>query len=129
MPTAQRIAASLNKTRRTFIHVLPIIFGMLLLTSLVSTLLPQQIATDLFGHGELIAGLLGTTLGGIAIGHPLASYLLGEGQRQWGISPSPLPRPSCTFTIDPQSLRPHSKSGEGCRKCLVHPDDQRPLPL
>lgn len=69
--------ASLRKTLRTFLNVLPIIVGMLLLTSLAVTLFPQRIAEGLFGNGELLDSLLGATLGSIAAGHPLASYLLG----------------------------------------------------
>jgi hypothetical protein len=77
MPTAQRIAASLHKSWRNFAQTLPIIFGMLLLTSLALTLLPKQIAAGLFGHGAAIDALLATLFGSIAAGHPLASYLLG----------------------------------------------------
>ncbi len=68
---------SFRKTLHTFINVLPIIVGMLLLTSLAVTLFPKQIAHQLFGNGEFLDSLLGAALGSIAAGHPLASYLLG----------------------------------------------------
>lgn len=77
MPDKQRIEKSLGKSLHTFINVLPIIVGMLLLTSLALTLLPRQISAGLFGHGESVDGLIGAMLGSIAAGHPLASYLLG----------------------------------------------------
>lgn len=77
MLTANHLRASLNKSLRTFINVLPIIIGMLLMTSLVVTLFPEQISTGLFGNGNILDSLLAATVGSIAAGHPLASYLLG----------------------------------------------------
>lgn len=67
---------SLKKTVRTFINVLPIIVGMILMTSLVVTVFPEQISTGLFGNGDILDTLLGASIGSIAAGHPLASYLL-----------------------------------------------------
>jgi uncharacterized membrane protein YraQ (UPF0718 family) len=72
-----RLARSFRKTLHNFINVVPIIIGMLLLTSLAVTLFPQQIASDVFGNGEFLDSLTGAALGSIAAGHPLASYLLG----------------------------------------------------
>jgi len=77
MQAENRLMDSLKKTIRTFINVLPIIVGMLLLTSLVVTLFPEQISTGLFGNGDILDTLLGASIGSIAVGHPLASYLLG----------------------------------------------------
>lgn len=75
--TANRLTLSFKMTLGTFINVLPIIIGMLLATSLVITVFPEQISARLFGNGELADALLGASLGSIAVGHPLASYLLG----------------------------------------------------
>lgn len=74
---AHRLTGSLGKTARTFLHLLPIILGMLLLTSLAVTLFPERISAGLFGGGDLLDALAATSLGSIAAGHPLASYLLG----------------------------------------------------
>ena len=82
----QRIKQSLKKTVRTFINLLPIIIGMLLLTSLVITLLPQQLPTDLFGSSDVQDALIGASAGSIAVGHPLASYLLGGELLSSGVS-------------------------------------------
>jgi hypothetical protein len=73
----QHIIASARKAISTFINLLPIILGMVLLTSLVVTLLPEQISAGLFGNGALLDSLTGAGIGSIATGHPLASYLLG----------------------------------------------------
>ena len=77
MQADNRIKDSLRKTIKAFINVLPIIVGMLLLTSLVITVFPEQISAGLFGNGDILDALLGASIGSIAVGHPLASYLLG----------------------------------------------------
>lgn len=77
MKIENQLKTSLKKTARTFINILPIIVGMLLATSLVVTLFPDDISTGLFGNGDMPDAMLGATIGSIAAGHPLASYLLG----------------------------------------------------
>lgn len=77
---------SFKKTIRTFINVVPIIVGMLLLTSLLITVFPEQISAGLFGNGDIIDTLLGASIGSIAAGHPLASYLLGGELLSGGVS-------------------------------------------
>jgi len=72
-----RLIKSLKKTARTFVNLLPIIVGMLLLTSLAVSLFPKQISADLFGGSDALDALIGASVGSIAAGHPLASYLLG----------------------------------------------------
>jgi hypothetical protein len=75
--TANRLTISLKKTMHTFINLLPIIVGMLLATSMVITVFPEQISAGLFGHGNVFDALLGASIGSVAVGHPMASYLLG----------------------------------------------------
>jgi len=75
-----------KKTIRTFINVVPIIVGMLLLTSLVITVFQKQITAGLFGNGDFLDTLLGASAGSIAVGHPLASYLLGGEMLSGGVS-------------------------------------------
>jgi len=77
---------SLKKTIRTFINLLPIIIGMLLLTSLAVSLFPQQLAADLFGGHAMLDATVGASVGGIAAGHPIASYVLGGELRHAGVS-------------------------------------------
>jgi uncharacterized membrane protein YraQ (UPF0718 family) len=58
-------------------RMLPILLGMLLLTSLLLAWLPVAKLLSLFGQHPLLDVLLGATLGSLAVGHPLAGYLLG----------------------------------------------------
>jgi hypothetical protein len=71
----QRLQASLRKTIWSFINLLPIIIGMLLLTSLVVTVFPEELSAVLFGQSDLLDALMGASVGSIAAGHPMASYL------------------------------------------------------
>jgi hypothetical protein len=86
MRTASHLKQCLLKTIRTFIDTLPIIIGMLLATSLVVTLFPEEISTGLFGKGDIPDAVLGATIGSIAAGHPMASYLLGGELLSGGVS-------------------------------------------
>jgi hypothetical protein len=81
-----RLRASLAKTLWSFFRLLPIIIGMLLLTSLVVSLLPRHVPAGLFGDHQLLDALLGAGLGSVAAGHPLASYLLGGELLKGGVS-------------------------------------------
>ncbi len=86
MQPENHLIKSFKKTIRTFINVLPIIVGMILATSLVVTLFSEQISFGLFGNGEILDTLLGASIGSIAAGHPLASYLLGGELLAGGVS-------------------------------------------
>jgi len=77
MQTENGLKDNFKKTIRIFINVLPIIVGMILVTSLVVTVFPEQISSSVFGNGDILDTLLGASIGSIATGHPLASYLLG----------------------------------------------------
>ena len=86
MLTENHLTDSFKKTIRTFINVVPIIVSMLLLTSLLITVFPELISAGLFGNGDIIDTLLGASIGSIAAGHPLASYLLGGELLSGGVS-------------------------------------------
>ena len=60
---------------------------MLLLTSLITTLLPPGSLEALFGSGEGLDVLLATLLGSLAAGHPLVGYVLGGELLAAGVGP------------------------------------------
>ena len=66
-----------KKTLVSFLGVLPVIFGMLLLTSLVTGIFSHQMLTGVFGNNDLLDTVIGATVGGVAAGHPMASYIFG----------------------------------------------------
>jgi len=61
------------KTARAFVNLLPIVIGMLLLSSLVVTVFPEKLSAGLFGGSDLLDALIGASVGSVAAGHPLAS--------------------------------------------------------
>jgi hypothetical protein len=77
---------SLHKTLHMFVQVLPIIIGMLLLTSLAITAFPKDISAGFFNGSPLSDAIRGAALGSIAAGHPLASYILGGELLSGGVS-------------------------------------------
>jgi uncharacterized membrane protein YraQ (UPF0718 family) len=81
-----RLKTSLGKTVRSFVNLLPIIIGMLLLTSLAITAFPERISAGLFGGNDARDALIGASLGSIAAGHPVVSYLLGGELLKSGVS-------------------------------------------
>jgi hypothetical protein len=74
---AEHLLTSLRKATRTFINILPIVIGMLLLTSLFMTLMEEKLTAELFSGHDLLDAVIGAGIGGIAVGPPLVSYLLG----------------------------------------------------
>jgi len=82
----ERIQTSLRKTVWRFINLLPIIIGMLLLSSLVVTVFPEELSAGLFGINDVLDTLIGASVGSVAAGHPLASYLMGGEFLKSGVS-------------------------------------------
>jgi uncharacterized membrane protein YraQ (UPF0718 family) len=72
-----RFGPSLRKAGTAFLAMLPIVVGMLLLTSLAMSLFAEQITESLFGQGVVWDTVLGALIGSVALGHPSASYVLG----------------------------------------------------
>jgi hypothetical protein len=66
--------------------MLPIMVGMLLLTSLILAWLPRTGLLTLFGRHDFLDVLLGALVGSVAMGHPLAGYLLGGELLAGGVS-------------------------------------------
>jgi exosortase/archaeosortase len=78
--------ASFIKSLNAFGKALPVIFGMLLLTSLLIKLMPVDTVSNWFGRNGLLDGFIGATAGSVAAGHPLASYILGGELIAGGVS-------------------------------------------
>lgn len=81
-----RLTSSITKSLRAFSSALPIVVGMLLLTTLGIKLFPAETASKWFGQQGFIDVLIGTSVGSIAAGHPLVSYLLGGELLAGGVS-------------------------------------------
>ncbi|MDX1812781.1 MAG: hypothetical protein R3240_12570 [Gammaproteobacteria bacterium] len=77
---------SIKKSLKSITSVLPIIIGMLLLTSLLINLFSAETITQWFGKQEFFDVLIGAGVGSIAAGPPLLSYTLGGELLTHGIS-------------------------------------------
>jgi uncharacterized membrane protein YraQ (UPF0718 family) len=88
-PPATRVTGNrdaLVRTLRAFVQMLPIPLGMLLLTSLILAWLPASSLQTLFGRHAFLDVLLGTVIGSVAMGHPMAGYILGGELLAGGVS-------------------------------------------
>lgn len=78
-------ASSLVRAWRNWLALLPVVTGMLMLTSLVLSIYPEPGHLPLFGHGRLADVLTGAAVGAVASGHPSAGYVLGAQLRESGV--------------------------------------------
>ncbi|MBE0550480.1 MAG: hypothetical protein IH627_23025 [Rubrivivax sp.] len=78
--------AALVRTVQAFAQMLPILVGMLLLTSLLLAWLPRSGLQGWFGQQPVLDVLLGAAVGSVAMGHPLAGYILGGELLDAGVS-------------------------------------------
>lgn len=77
---------ALRRALRAFLNMLPVLLGMLLLTSLMLALLPvDSLRAAFVGHGGLDVWV-GALLGSIAAGNPSAGYVLGGELLAGGVS-------------------------------------------
>lgn len=77
---------ALLKTAKNFLRFFPILIGMLLLISLISTVLPANFYVSLFMQNKLTDPLIGATLGSIIFGNPMTSYIIGGELYLQGVS-------------------------------------------
>lgn len=64
---------------------MPILAGVLMLLALVFTLIPKDLYQRIFTGNQIIDPLIGATLGSIAGGNPVTSYVIGGELRLQGI--------------------------------------------
>lgn len=75
-----------GRTLRAYAQTLPVVLGMMLLSSLIVSWLPTTGLPTLFGRWASLDALFGAVLGSVAIGHPLAGYILGGELLAGGVS-------------------------------------------
>lgn len=80
------LEGSARQTLSSFLNLLPVVAGMLLLTSLVIATFPRELVSRWFGRYAALDVLLGAGVGSVAAGHPLASYILGGELPAGGVS-------------------------------------------
>jgi len=66
--------------------VLPIIFGVLLLVSIINVLIPKSFYGSLFNGSLFRDSVVGATLGSVLTGSAVVGYLIGKGFLDVGVS-------------------------------------------
>lgn len=72
-----QLVSIFTKTLQTFVNILPIVIGMVLLTGLITVFIPTDQLVSRFGNSSVLDALAGATIGSISAGHPVTSYVLG----------------------------------------------------
>ncbi|PLY06253.1 MAG: permease [Desulfuromonas sp.] len=83
---ADDFTASLKKTGRMFLHMLPNILAVVLLSGIIMEFVPLDRLSELLGGNPLTDALVGASVGSISIGNPLVSYILGGELLKQGIA-------------------------------------------
>jgi len=65
--------------------VIPIILGVFILLSLISTAIPKSFYAKLFTGNLLLDSIIGATVGSISGGNPLTSYIVGGEMLEQGV--------------------------------------------
>lgn len=68
---------SARKTMNSFLQVIPILFSVLLLISLVNAAVPPEVYAGFFTGNAVIDPFLGALFGSVAGGNPITSYIIG----------------------------------------------------
>ncbi len=77
MQMKARIAKAAKQTATTFLHMFPILFGVLALASLLNAAMPLHMITEALPMEGIFGPVVAALIGSVAAGHPLTSYVLG----------------------------------------------------
>ena len=68
---------SARKAAKGLWNAFPMIFGTILLVSLISTIIPKSIYTTIFSKNPFLDSFIGSVVGSISAGNPITSYIFG----------------------------------------------------
>ena len=77
---------SILKTTKTFMLVMPMLLGVILLTGLFEVMVSEEMLHSIFNGNPIHDTLLGVFAGGISVGQPVTSYIIGGELLQGGVS-------------------------------------------
>ena len=80
------VRSSAYKTYRTFLQIIPQILGIILLISLALTVIPPEMYEAVFTGNPVADPIAGATIGSIAAGNPVTSYVIGGELLNFGVS-------------------------------------------
>ena len=71
------LRTSARKTVSSFLQIIPVLLGILLLLSLVNAAVPPEAYAGLFTGNPLVDPFIGALFGSVAGGNPITSYIIG----------------------------------------------------
>lgn len=77
---------SLFKAGKGILNILPLLVGVVLLTSFLSVAIPKSFYVAVLGKNWIWDALVGDVIGSIAAGNPVTSYVLGGELLKKGVS-------------------------------------------
>ncbi|MBW2056487.1 MAG: hypothetical protein JRJ26_03215 [Deltaproteobacteria bacterium] len=83
---SKRKKQAFTRTIRSLKRSAPILLGVLMFLALVFTLVPRDLYGRIFTGDRILDPLIGATVGSVAAGNPLTSYVIGGELRLQGIS-------------------------------------------
>ncbi len=81
-----KIKRSIINSARALWKSAPMIFGTILLVSLVSSIIPKSFYISVFSKNIILDSFIGSVVGSISMGTPIASYIFGGEMLAQGIS-------------------------------------------
>jgi len=83
---AEKLKKAAGATFNSFKMSIPVLLGVLLLISLITSLLPGKYFQMIFTGNEILDPLAGAVIGSVAAGNPLTSYIIGGELLKQGVS-------------------------------------------
>lgn len=81
-----KLRNSFKKTNSGFLKMLPLIFGILLLVSMLNVLIPKETYVKFFTGNLILDALKGSFLGSVLTGNPITGYVLADNFLKNGVS-------------------------------------------
>ena len=82
----EKLKKSNKQAYRSIIKMLPVIFGILLLVSILSNTVPKSFYQKLFTGNLFFDSLTGDILGSLLMGNPVTGYIIGDELLKSGVS-------------------------------------------
>lgn len=74
-----------QKTAKGILDMLPIIFGVILLVSVINIMIPKSTYSSFFTGNSWFDAIKGASLGSVLTGNPVTGYILGDGFIKAGV--------------------------------------------
>ena len=84
--TKSKIKQSAIKSARALWKSAPVILGTILLVSLISSIIPKSFYISVFSKNNILNSFIGSIVGSVSMGTPVASYIFGGEMLKQGIS-------------------------------------------